>query len=110
MRIDEDSQRNLMSLDTENQFNRIIDKAIEEKVDFIVHSGDLFDRVNVKNIDIEGVLKALRKLNENKIPFVTIAGNHDRAFTQGVVSPLNFINYMTPPNSGLTLKLRLQVF
>lgn len=94
MRIDEDTQRNLMSLDTEKQFNKIIDTAIEEKVDFIVHSGDMFDRINVKNVDIEGSLKALRRLRDNEIPFVTIAGNHDRAFTQGVVSPLNFVNYI----------------
>jgi DNA repair exonuclease SbcCD nuclease subunit len=94
MRIDDDSQRNLMSLDTEKQFNVIINKAIEERVDFVVHSGDLFDRINVKNADIESALKALRRLSENEIPFVTIAGNHDKAFTQGVVSPLNFINYI----------------
>ncbi|MFV2014120.1 MAG: exonuclease SbcCD subunit D [Candidatus Heimdallarchaeota archaeon] len=94
MRTDDETQKNLMSLDTENQFNRIIDHAIEERVDFVVHSGDLFDRVNVKNADIEGGLKALRRLSEVKIPFVTIAGNHDRAFTHGVVSPLNFINFI----------------
>ncbi|OLS19971.1 MAG: DNA double-strand break repair protein Mre11 [Candidatus Heimdallarchaeota archaeon LC_2] len=94
MRTDEETQRNLMSLDTENQFNKIIDKAIEERVDFVIHSGDMFDRINVKNIDIEGALKCLRRLSSEKIPFVTIAGNHDRAYTRGVVSPLNFINYI----------------
>lgn len=83
-----------MSLDTENQFNRIIDKAIEERVDFVAHSGDMFDRVNVKNADVEGSLKSLKRLSEAKIPFVTIAGNHDKAFTKGVISPLNFINYV----------------
>lgn len=94
MRTDDETQRNLMSLDTETQFNRIIDHAIEERVDFVVHSGDMFDRVNVKNADIEGGLKALRRLSDSDIPFVTIAGNHDKAFTKGVVSPLNFINYI----------------
>ncbi|BFI73621.1 DNA double-strand break repair protein Mre11 [Nanoarchaeota archaeon] len=59
-------------------FNEVIDFAIKEKVDFIIHSGDFFDeyfRIDSKYI-IE-VLDILSKLKENDIPLIFIKGNHD---------------------------------
>ncbi len=94
MRNDPESNRNFLTLDAEDQFNNIIDTAIDERVDFIIHSGDMFERVNVKNIDIQGALKALNRLSEANIPFVVIAGNHDRPFTKGVISPVAYVDFI----------------
>jgi DNA repair exonuclease SbcCD nuclease subunit len=83
-----------MTIDAENQFNKIVDTAIEERVDFVLHSGDMFERVSMKNIDIQGALQALNRLSEANIPFLVIAGNHDRPFTKGVISPVAYVDFI----------------
>jgi DNA repair exonuclease SbcCD nuclease subunit len=104
MRNDAQTGRNLMTLDAESQFNSVIDIAIKERVDFVLHSGDLFERINVKNIDIQGCLQALHRLSRAEIPFIVIAGNHDRPFTKGVSSPIKYCDFIencySIPESG----------
>jgi len=61
-----------------NSFKQVIDFAIREKVDFIIHSGDFFDdyfRIDSKYL-LE-ILDILFKLKDNKIPLIFIKGNHD---------------------------------
>ncbi|TFG17825.1 MAG: DNA repair exonuclease, partial [Promethearchaeota archaeon] len=58
-------------------FDQAIDICIQEEVNFVIFSGDLFD-TNLPDLDI--VVKAihsLNKLRENNIPIYTIAGGHD---------------------------------
>lgn len=93
MKSDPNTGKNLMTLDNEIQFFKLIDIAVENRVDFVVHSGDLFDRVNVRNGDIKIALQGIRKLADNGIPFLAISGNHDRPFTFGVSSPVTLLNY-----------------
>ena len=54
----------------------------------------MFDRINVRHIDIQGAQKALTKLSKENIPFVTIAGNHERPQTHGVISPIKLLHYL----------------
>ncbi|BBL45416.1 DNA double-strand break repair protein Mre11 [Nanobdella aerobiophila] len=59
-------------------FKEAIEFSINNKVDFIIHSGDFFDdyfRFDSKFI-IE-VLDILMKLKNNNIPLIFIKGNHD---------------------------------
>ncbi len=58
-------------------FSQVIDYALREKPDFIIHSGDLFDRGKPGNKILLFVIKQLKRLKEAGIPFITIAGSHD---------------------------------
>lgn len=64
-------------------FRYCIDKAIEEDVDFIIHAGDVFDKVYPWHTVIESARKELEKLQDAEIPMYCIRGNHDRSFGQG---------------------------
>lgn len=58
-------------------FNELIDIAIKEHVDAVIHTGDLFDVNDPPNrAEVEAV-KALKKVKEKNIPFIIIAGDHD---------------------------------
>ncbi len=58
-------------------FEEAIDISISEGVDFIIHSGDLFDTGRPSFKDLIFVIEQLKKLKEKEIPFLTIAGSHD---------------------------------
>lgn len=60
-----------------NSFNQTIDKAIEERVDVIIHSGDLFNSPTppVKALFL---LKNVLDKIEGNIKIVTVLGDHDK--------------------------------
>ena len=94
MRDDPETGRNFLALDAEASFIQIVQIAIRTKVNFVLLAGDMFDRININNTDIQGGLKALKKLSDAKIPFVVVAGNHDKPFTKGVSSPILYVNIL----------------
>lgn len=58
-------------------FLTTIDKCIEQQVDFILLSGDLFN-TSLPSLDtLKIVTKKLKELQECNIPLYTIAGSHD---------------------------------
>jgi len=58
-------------------FEKAIDKSIEENVDFILISGDLFN-TSLPGIDyLKRVVKALKKPKQKDIAVYIIAGSHD---------------------------------
>ena len=58
-------------------FEKTIDKCIEEKVNFILVVGDIFDTA-VPSIEIlKAVAAKLRELKEKEIPIYVIPGSHD---------------------------------
>ncbi|WP_295722365.1 DNA repair exonuclease [uncultured Methanobrevibacter sp.] len=60
-----------------NGFERIIDKIIKLDLDFVIHSGDLFDSSRPSTDALIVVQKEINKLTNAGIPFYAIAGNHD---------------------------------
>jgi len=58
-------------------FQQVIDFAIEEEVDLILHSGDLFDTVRPSNRAISFVVGQLLRVSRAGIPMVIISGNHE---------------------------------
>lgn len=50
-------------------FEDVISFCIKNKVDFVIHSGDLFDRARPGTGVFLFAVKQLKKLKENKIPF-----------------------------------------
>ncbi len=58
-------------------FRRAIDICINEKVDFILFAGDIFN-TSIPQIELlKETTSILKKLKENWIPVYTIAGSHD---------------------------------
>lgn len=58
-------------------FERIVDKIIELNLDFVIHSGDLFDNSRPSTDALIVVQKEINKLSDAGIPIYAIAGNHD---------------------------------
>ncbi|MCX7418338.1 MAG: DNA repair exonuclease [Planctomycetia bacterium] len=62
---------------TRQAFDRVVELCLEERVDFLVIAGDLFD-TEVKDFNAAlAVAEQLRKLDQEKIPVYLILGNHD---------------------------------
>ena len=68
-------------------FEKVIDKIIEEKVDFVIHSGDLFENARPSPMALLTFQKGLLKLKGAGIPMYAIAGNHDVVMRKGSIPP-----------------------
>ena len=68
-------------------FGKVIDKIIEEKVDFVIHSGDLFETARPSPNALLEFQKGLLKLKGAGIPMYAIAGNHDEVMRKGSIPP-----------------------
>lgn len=60
-------------------FHHAIDFALEQEVDFVIISGDLFHKSAVDPPTLLQAVFGLDKLKTAQIPVVSVAGNHDRA-------------------------------
>ncbi len=69
-----DRQRNE---DIKDAFRQVIDAAIDEKADFIIHSGDLFDTGVPSFQDMLFVTDQLKRLKEKGIKMFIVPGSHD---------------------------------
>lgn len=69
-----------------NSFISAVDKILELKPEFVLHSGDLFHSVRPTNRIIHLGLEQLLRLTQKSIPVVIIAGNHDAPKQKGVGS------------------------
>lgn len=68
--------------DVREAFVRVIDKTIELRPDFCIHSGDLFDSPRPSNRNISLAIREFLRLTETGIPIVVIAGNHETPRTR----------------------------
>ncbi|GBE55101.1 MAG TPA: DNA repair exonuclease [Euryarchaeota archaeon] len=80
-------------------FEEAVEVIIEEKLDFVLHSGDLFDEPRPPIKALVRVKKVLERLKSHGIPFICIAGNHDILMRSGAVPPqkvFSNIELLTP--------------
>ena len=68
-------------------FDKVIDKIIEENVDFVIHSGDLFETARPSPMALLTFQKGLLKLKGAGIPMYAIAGNHDVVMRKESIPP-----------------------
>ncbi|MDR1819597.1 MAG: DNA repair exonuclease [Methanobrevibacter sp.] len=73
--------------DFSDVFKRNIDRIIEKKVDFVIHSGDLFHMSKPSPKTLLVFQEALLKLKENDIDVFAVAGNHDTAMRKDALPP-----------------------
>ncbi|MFC4077914.1 exonuclease SbcCD subunit D [Salinithrix halophila] len=57
-----------------DKLEEVIETAVKEKVDAVLHGGDLFDRPDISPAVVREFAALLRRLD---VPIYTIAGNHD---------------------------------
>lgn len=69
--------RNTLREATYTAFERIIDIAIDESVDFVIVAGDLYDRKHRSVRANEFLVEQFSRLREENIPAYVIYGNHD---------------------------------
>jgi DNA repair exonuclease SbcCD nuclease subunit len=58
-------------------FRQVIEDAVAEDVDAVVHAGDLFHDRKPGLRDIMGTISVLRTLEDAEVPFLAIVGNHE---------------------------------
>lgn len=58
-------------------FSQVVDAAIRDDVDVVVHSGDLFHNNRPTPTTIANTVKELQRLSDADIPFLAIIGNHE---------------------------------
>jgi DNA repair exonuclease SbcCD nuclease subunit len=58
-------------------FAAVIDDAIHDEADAVVHAGDLFHDRRPELADLMGTISVLRRLDDAAIPFLAVVGNHE---------------------------------
>lgn len=91
---------NQREVDFFDAFARAIDVALEERVDFVLHSGDLFDSVRPTNRAITHALAQIQRLGD--IPFVVISGNHEAPRLRETGAVLRLLDFL--PNAHAIYK------
>ncbi len=66
-------------LDFFHNFERVLNFAVDKKVDCIIHGGDLFYRSRIPKRLVEMVFEPLKKVADTGIPILIVPGNHERS-------------------------------
>lgn len=61
-------------------FETVLNTALTEKVDAIIHGGDLFFRSKVSPVIVEKTFKSWHKIADSGIPIYLVPGNHERSW------------------------------
>ena len=62
-----------------NSFERVLDIARTEKVDCVLHGGDLFNRSKPRKKVIKRAYHLIENLLKDQIEFAIVPGNHERS-------------------------------
>jgi DNA repair exonuclease SbcCD nuclease subunit len=79
-------------LDFGHTFKKIAEYAIAHKVDFMLISGDLFDKRSINAPTFVQANHVLSMLKESGIPCIAIEGNHDRSLYKDKMSWLESLD------------------
>lgn len=71
-----DAGRNEREQDVYDAFDRAIAKIVELRPAAVIHAGDLFDSYHPSSAALGVALDGMRRLRDENIPIVVIAGNH----------------------------------
>jgi exonuclease SbcD len=63
--------------DFRDAFEQVIDDAVDDDVDAVIHAGDLFHDRRPELSDLLGTIRLLRRLRRAGIPFLAVVGNHE---------------------------------
>ncbi len=81
-----------------NSFETILDIAVKEKFNLVIHGGDLFFRSKIPLFIIDKVYMRLLKFSSNGIPIVLLPGNHERSnLPESILIAAPNIHFITEP-------------
>ncbi len=63
-------------------FEAVVEDAIADDADAVIHAGDLFHDRQPALPDVHGTIEILRDLRDADIPFLAVVGNHERTRDQ----------------------------
>ena len=98
-KIDHGTGMHSRFLDFVKSFERCVDQAVESKIDFFLFCGDAYKTAYPTPTQQKQFLRLLFKLQQAKIPVVSIVGNHDHPLSFGKTHALDIFN--TVPLEGL---------
>ncbi|SEW00908.1 DNA double-strand break repair protein Mre11 [Natrinema salifodinae] len=58
-------------------FRDVVEDAVADDVDAVIHAGDLFHDRRPSLVDLQGTISVLRTLDDADIPFLAVVGNHE---------------------------------
>jgi len=90
-KVDPNTGENLRAKFLYDNFIENIQKFIDLKPDFIIHSGDLFDAVKPQNRAFVVAAEALELLADADVPLYCIAGNHSMTKVKYTSSPFEIL-------------------
>lgn len=73
---DPETGRNQREVDIEQAFRQAVDKILDIRPEFVLHSGDLFHTVRPSNRALAFAMEQISRITDAGIPFMVIAGNH----------------------------------
>ncbi|WP_292461056.1 DNA repair exonuclease [Methanothermococcus sp.] len=96
--------------DIYKSFNQCIDKIIEIKPDFVVHSGDLFESPEPSINAIYTAIEGFNRLKKYNIPIYIIHGNHDLPNRNSKGSPFKILKGFLGNNLKTFVDKKYHVF
>ena len=93
-----------------SSFNQCIDKIIDIKPDFVVHSGDLFESPEPPINAIHTAMEGFYKLKKHNIPIYIIHGNHDLPKRDTKGSPFKILKSILGDNLKTFVKRKYHIF
>jgi exonuclease SbcD len=85
---------NVREQDIARAFRAVVDAALAERPDLVVHAGDLFDGVRPGNRALAAAMEGLVRLSAAGIPTVAIAGNHEHPKLRETGSPFRLFAHL----------------
>lgn len=75
-------------------FLHIVDRAIKRGVDFVLLSGDLFEKRRVDPLAMRAAIEGLEALRDAHIPVLAVEGNHERSYYTDQYTWIDFLDAM----------------
>ncbi len=72
-------------------FLAIIDVAIEQKVDFVILAGDLFEKRSIEALTLNQAMIGLERLKAANIPCIAVEGNHELSYHNEIIGWMQFL-------------------
>jgi len=81
-------------LDFAKNLDVLVDKAVAERVDFVIFSGDAYKTANPTPTQQKMLAQRMLRLQAAGIPIVIIVGNHDHPLSFGKAHALDVFSYL----------------
>ncbi|MDI6703853.1 MAG: metallophosphoesterase [bacterium] len=90
--------------DFTDSFNHVVEFAIQQKVDFFLIAGDLFNKSRITPLHLSDAEEGLGILKRHGIPVIAIEGNHDNS--PSYIERESWLSYLSTKQYLKLLKIR----